>query len=45
MTKPFRIDAYDVHISNEERREIENIWPFENKHESVKETDLSLISY
>ncbi|OUV20480.1 MAG: hypothetical protein CBC48_21130 [bacterium TMED88] len=43
MTKPFRIDSYDVHISNEEKREIENIWPFENKRESLKENDLSLL--
>ena len=45
MTKPFRIDSYDVHISNEEKREIENIWPFENKRESRKETDVSLLLF
>lgn len=43
MTKPFRIDFYDVHISNEEKTEIEAIWPFKNKNKSVKETDLSLL--
>ena len=43
MTRPYRIDSYDVHISNEEKKEIEAIWPFEKKSISAKETDISLL--
>ena len=44
MSKPYRLDEYDVAISENEQHEIDYIWPFRSRNQTGKEFDLTHLS-